>query len=428
MKVAIEAEQSVLGCLLFEPSCLALVRSVLPGPEFFMRREHSEVYRAVLDLYDEGEPVDVVTIVERLEARKSLNGDHTLDRLESLLRETATAANAAAYAKLVRREHHRRSLAVMLGEAQEALLTSDPSTIAGELQTKLDRSPGAEQRTKTVLDLIGAGFDAVKRSQEGRHLIPTGLEQIDRYTGGFEPGRLYVVAARPGCGKSALLLASLHHMANNGYGVGFCSLEMPLRELAIRIFASRYGLNVTRLIRGYEGIADDLDDRYQLNSMSHLPLYFDDESTNLTGIVARAAEWKHQFNIAALFVDYLGLVEVDGNEPRHVKLGQVSRTLKQMAKRLEIPIIAACQLNREVVKEERRPWLSDLRDSGSIEQDADVVIALNPIAAQDSDGRTLIEVGVLKNRSGETGWGGGSVTFEGKTQRFVTDSPARQSA
>ena len=428
MRVAIEAEQFVFGCLLFEPSSLALIRPILPGPEFFMRREHQEIYRAALDLHDEGEPVDIVTIVERLEARKALDGDHTLDRLETLFRETATAANAVAYAEIVRREHHRRSVSAALGEAQEALLTGDPSTIVGDLQTKLDRSPGEQNRTQTVIDLVQAGFDAVKRSQEGRHLIPTGLEQLDRYIGGFEPGRLYVVAARPGCGKSALLLASLQHMANSDHSVGICSLEMPTRELALRLFSARFGLNISRLTRGHGSIAQELDDAYQANSMSGLRIFVDDDTTSLSGIVARASEWKHQHGIAALFVDYLGLVEVDGNEPRHVKLGQVSRTLKQLAKRLEIPIVAASQFNRESTKEDRRPRLSDLRDSGSIEQDADVVIALNPIADPDSDGRTLIELGVLKNRSGMSGWISDCVTFAGKTQRFLTEPRGQRSS
>ena len=271
-----------------------------------------------------------------------------------------------------------------------------------------------------MIDLIQAGFDSVQRAQDGRHLIPTGLEPLDQYIGGLEPGRLYVVAARPGCGKSALLLAVLQNLVNAGHGAGFCSLEMPLSELATRLFAARYGLNVTRLIRGSGSIAQELDDAYQANSMSGLPIFVDDNTTSLPGIVARASGWKHQYDIAALFLDYIGLTEVDGNDPRHVKLGQVSRTLKQLAKRLEIPIVAASQLNRESTKEDRRPRPSDLRDSGSIEQDADVVIALDPVGAPDNEGRILIDLGVLKNRSGVAGWIDGPITFEGKTQRFTS--------
>ncbi|MBX9642014.1 MAG: DnaB-like helicase C-terminal domain-containing protein, partial [Mycobacteriaceae bacterium] len=174
------------------------------------------------------------------------------------------------------------------------------------------------------------------------------------------------------------------------------------------------------MTRRLPGAAESLDKAYQQAPMSSLPLLVDDASTDLSAIVARAMDWHHRHRLEVLFVDYLGLVGVRSNAPRHERVGEVSRALKLLAKRLAIPIVAAAQLNREPDKDDRRPRLSDLRDSGAIEQDADVVIALNPNSEPDSEGRTLIEIGVLKNRSGPRGWISQTVIFNGRTQRFET--------
>lgn len=234
-----------------------------------------------------------------------------------------------------------------------------------------------------------------------------------------------MVASRPGCGKSALLLQVMTALASRGHPVGMCSIEMPSREIFNRLAAHRYKLNLSALTRRHGDVARDLDRAAAANPMSTLPMHFDCEATELPAILSRAHEWHYRHGIKALFVDYTQLVDVRGSAPRHEKIGEISRALKQIAKRLAIPVIAAAQFNREVDRDARRPRLSDLRESGAIEQDADLVLAINPAGDPDGVGLRSVEIGILKNRSGTTGWLSDPITFDGRTQSFVFPNEAK---
>lgn len=421
-------EQALVGCMLLDSTIVPAVRAIVRAVDL-TDRALREITLAAEGLQADGEPVDTVTVCDRLSLAGILTECGGAAFVAELVANTPSAANWEAYAVRVAREAQRRRSLENLDRARERLATEDPGVVLGELQAWLDRGvsyrPSPEH---TAVDLVAAGFDAVRACDHDD--LSLGLAPLDRMLGGLQRGRLYVPTGRTSTGKSAFMIAALHHLAEQGHGAGLFSLEMPISDIAVRLFAHRYGLNATAMARRAPGIEAELDRAYQGRPMSSLPVVIDDCTTELQALVARAMDWHHRHRIEVLFVDYLGLITVRGNAPRHERIGEASRTLKLLAKRLDIPIVAACQLNREPDKEERRPRLSDLRDSGSIEQDADVVIGLNPTSDLDQQGRPSIEIGILKNRGGPRGWIPESVTFDGRTQRFIAEAQlsTRQSA
>jgi replicative DNA helicase len=247
--------------------------------------------------------------------------------------------------------------------------------------------------------------------------VPTGLPEIDARTGGLQQRRLIILAARPSIGKTMLANQIALMAASKGFPVGICSLEMGAEELTIRAMANRYRLNASALSFGDEGELTKLSRAIGDKSIADLPIHLDTDTTSLGGIQARLSEWKRQHDISLGIVDHIGLVEGGDNKSRNDWLGTVSRTLKVTAKRLNIPILAVSQLNRTVEKEKRRPVLSDLRDSGNVEQDCDIALFLHvePDAVPGVNG-TPMEIGLLKNRMGRRGWINERFAFDGRTQ------------
>ncbi len=417
MKLAFYSEQAVLGALLNDPTTLSRVRTLLPSPESFGHEHHRMVWAAAIGLEADGEPIDLITLAERLAASGRLEEVGGTAYLGGLMSSSPSAANVESHASSVAKEASRRHYKHLTDTARKRLNNDDPAVVIGELQAAIGRAEVNGARTTYVtLDMVDIGFAALASSEQ--HLLPTGLAPLDNMLGGLEQDRLYAVAALTGGGKTAMLYAMLHHIANQGHPVGLCSLEMPVGEVFNRLAAHRYGLNLSALTRRHGDIARQLDDAYQKDPMSMLDLYVDDTSEDLSAIVARAMEWHYRYGIKAVFIDYIGLVRVKGSAPRHEKIGECSRAFKSLSKRLHIPVIVACQLNREAAREERKPRKSDLRDSGSIEQDSDAIIALHPTSEPDRFGRRTIDIGVIKNRAGSTGWLNESITFDGRTQRF----------
>lgn len=419
MRAGLHAEQAILGAVLLDGGTLPRVRALLPGPEAFAQAHHRAIWQAVLAVDAAGTPVALVNVAEYLEARERLSDLGGVAYLSELVANTLSAANVESYAATVALEARRRAFCRLLDDARERMETGEPDVIAGELQAALGKVERSEAGTYDALALVEEGFARLHAPTSS--LLATGLEPLDRALGGFEPGRLYVIAGRTGKGKTALSLAIAHHFATGGVPVGLCSLEMPVHEIFNRLAAHRYGINLTAITRRMGNTPRELDDAYQHDPLSHLQLWVDDSTTELSGLVARALEWHYRHQIGALFVDYLGLIRVRGDAPRHERIGECSRAFKLLAKRLQIPVVVACQFNRENERDDRRPRPSDLRDSGSIEQDADAIIALHPTSDPDHGGRLSVELGVLKNRSGSAGWLPDAITFDGRTQRFLVD-------
>lgn len=420
--MSIAAEKALLGAVMLEPRTLARARAIVTDASDFARSDHRTIWTEILALDAAGAPIDVVTVSERLQALGRLDDIGGQSYLGLLATETASAANVEAYANAVVKDAARRFIDRELESSLARVHHEEPATLVAELVDRLSKAPKAARRSHDMIDLIDLGFGYFANSGGKADLLPTGLQPLDDEIGGLEAGRLYVVAARTGMGKSALAISIAHHLISQSFPIGFCSLEMTCREIIHRLFAHRYGLNLTALTRRHGAIASELDDAYQRDPMSPLAFYVDDETVDLPALLARAHEWHHEHRIRALFIDYIGLIQVPGKAPRHEKIGEASRAFKQLAKRLSIPVVVAAQFNRDAEKDDRKPRLSDLRDSGSIEQDADVVIAVSPLSEPDEKGRRPVTIGLLKNRSGGTGRITDSITFEGRTQRFVLTS------
>lgn len=421
---SIEAEQSVLGGLLLDNSGWHEVAAKLRADDFY-RADHQLIWRAVAELVGGGNPCDFVTLSEHLRARNLLEEAGGLAYLGSLANDTPSAANVESYADIVRERSALRKLINAGGEIMEAGYRPEGRSAAEILASGMSRlialetgQQGRAQRfAEAFNDTERAIIDLRDRRSRGELVgAPTGIVELDDAIDGVTGPKLIILAARPAVGKTAVLNLAALNMARHGFGGLVCSLEMSTDALVVRALAAESGCNVTKLSRG-----EDLELNRGCEAMADIgdiPLWIDCDTYDLSGICAQTAMHKHRHRIRWLAVDHIGLVETPKFNNRNDQLGHVSRTLKQLAKRLGITVIALSQLSRECEREGRRPKMSDLRDSGNIEQDADQVVFLHsPYDQRNNPVRTL-EFGVLKNRGGRTGWIEGH-EFHGATQCVV---------
>jgi replicative DNA helicase len=299
--------------------------------------------------------------------------------------------------------------------------TDGPALVAAgidRLTALQTRQAGKAQRFSDAFTATEAAILELRNRRERGELggAPTGVQELDDALGGVMGSRLIILAARPAVGKTAVLNAAALNMARKGFPGLIFSLEMSADALVVRALAAQSGCNVTALSRG---------DREAFNmgtgaitDIGDVPLWLDCDTYDLATICAQAAMYRHKHGIAWIAVDHIGLVETPKFNNRNDQLGHVSRTLKQLAKRLQIPVIALSQLSRECERDKRQPQLADLRDSGNLEQDADQVVFLHSPYDHDKKLPTRpLLFGVLKNRGGRTGWIE-NYQFEGPTQRI----------
>ena len=420
---SIPAEQSVIGGLLLEPDTLPDVAGLLHESDF-VKREHSLIFRAIGELAGEGTPFDVVTLAEHLERKHLLNDAGGLVYLTTLAKDTPTAANISAYADIVSACAKRRQLRGLFTDAaKRAESADDVVELIGEISASAEgiasKGASADRSFAEAWRLSIEAMDEAANARGGVVGVPTGIPAIDRRTGGLLPRRLIVLAARPSIGKTALAQQMALHAASKGYAVGIVSLEMSAEELMTRSMANVYGLNVSALTFGNDTELSKLAAAASQNPITNLPIWMDCDTYGLGGIVARLSEWRRKHRIALAVVDHIGLIDGGAGSTRNDHLGQITRTLKLTAKRLGIAVLAVSQLSRGVERDKRRPVLADLRDSGSIEQDADVAIFLHVDPNEERGANSVrLEVGLLKNRVGITGWLPEHFTFDGRTQRI----------
>jgi replicative DNA helicase len=295
-------------------------------------------------------------------------------------------------------------------------------------QTELEQVQSATESYRDMRGVLHDTLDAIdeamtRRQTDGLNGISTGIPALDRMLGGLSGSRLYAVPGRPGLGKTALAHQIALCAARNGHAVGRCDLEMSYHEIGTRTAAHEYGISFTALEHGYEDAFSEFNDGMSNRPLTNLPIYMDAETYHLGGIIGRIAEWKHKHDIQLAIVDHLQLIRAEGGN-RNEALGNITSSLKRTAKRLGIPIILVCQLSRDNVKQGRRPRLEDLRDSGNIEQDIDIAVAINADPDQDDDGARDVELGLIKHRQGKTGWLTKNIEFDGRTQTFreITDA------
>lgn len=409
------AELNVLGSMMLDPDMIDPVKAVLTEADF-AAGPNREIWRAIHSLRDRDIPVDVLSVLD------AVRGEPGRTLVSNYVRNTYAPQNAVLYAELVRSEAIKRETLRYLQETIKGAGNREAAEIIGDVQAKLEslmhRGTG---KSKSFAEAFTAALEAIDEAgaTSGPVGVPTGLYPLDDRIGGLQAPRLVVIAARPSIGKTALVNQITLHAAAQGHGVGVCSLEMGEAELAIRAMANRYQVNGTALAFGNDAEITALMHKIPGNPVKDLPIWIDADSYSLPAITARISEWKRRHNIGLAVVDHIGLVEVDGQRSANDRIGAVSRALKKTAKQLQIPVIAVSQLNRSVEKEKRYPTLADLRDSGSIEQDADIAIFLH--AESEGDRLIPMHLGLLKNRSGRKGWLREKFIFNGPTQTFYVE-------
>jgi replicative DNA helicase len=414
----LEAEMALLGSVLVDKEMMATVSEIVRSEDFYAPL-HETIYQALLALSDRGEPLDKVTLAEELRARGMLDKVGGLAYLSSLMDTVPTAASAEYYAKIVREKSALRGLIhagteiTRLGyEGEEDV----PSVLDRSEQIVYDvTNRGSRQPFRAVGDLLLGVFQDLERRHErkgDRTGVTSGYRDIDDYTAGFQPGNLIIVAARPAMGKTSLALNMAVAAAKDERApVAIFSLEMTKQELVERFISSEARLDASKLRRGAikENEWDEIG--RAMGTLHELPIYLDDSgAVTVSEIRSRCRRLKSTTGLCAAFIDYLQLVRpasLGRNVNRNEELSEICRTLKATAKDLEIPIIALAQLNRGVeTRQDKRPMLSDLRDSGAIEQEADIVTFIyrdayyNRETAPEPD---LTEFIIAKHRNGKVG-------------------------
>ncbi len=406
-----ESEQSVLGALMQAPDAFDSIAGKLDASMFF-NQGNGMVFRAISDMILESRPVDVVTVAEDLEGRGQLDNVGGLGYLAEITHNTPSAANIRRYADIVRDRWQTRRLAAAGHEIVSMTDASMPinealdkaqSMLLGIAETRPDtEAQPIANAMRTMLDQIEAAFE----SGTGVVGISTGLADLDNQLGGLRGGQLIIIAGRPAMGKTTLSMQIAHHAARNHCPTLVCSMEMPATELAAREVARIARLSVTDMMRGKLHDEDWAKLTHGISMVNYLPMYVDEQGNlSITEVAAKTRTAKRKHGIGLLVIDYLQLMRGDGDN-RNQEIERITRGLKSMAKELNIPIIALSQLSRKCEERtNKRPMLSDLRESGGIEQDADVVLFIYRDEVYDpgSQDKGTAEIIVGKQRNGATG-------------------------
>jgi replicative DNA helicase len=412
----LDAEESVLGAMMLSPGAIGAVSEVLDAGDFY-RESHAKIYRASLSLYARGEPVDAITLVDELEERGDLDDAGGRERIHELAALVPATANAGHYAKIVREMATLRGL-IRVGAEVARLGWERP----GEAQELVDQAEQivfelSQSRVASEFSHIEAllkeSFERITALYEAGDDItgvPSGYRDIDRLTGGFQPGNLIIVAARPSMGKSALGLGMAANLGVRAQiPVALFTLEMSKSEVTQRLMCSEAKVESNRLRTGKLAVDDWPRLTAACDKLAKAPIYVDDTgSITMMEIRSKARRLKSKHpDLGLIIVDYMQLMTSGTSaENRVQEVSQISRSLKVLARDLDVPIIALSQLSRAVEqRHDKRPILSDLRESGSIEQDADIVMFIyrdEYYNAEESDQQGLAEVIVAKHRNGPT--------------------------
>ncbi len=419
---SLEAERAVIGAILLDHTALPVVLDIV-SPADFDSMANRRTLEAIISLQDRGQPPDLILLANELKDRGHLDGVGGLVYLSDLRDNTPSAANVAHYARIVREKSITRGIE---GAGRRIIhkannLNGDGAdALASFAQAEILKatSAGAGSSGMEIRDLMKQVFREIEAQRERGDTIPglpTGFTTLDALTGGLKSGLLYIVAGRPGSGKTALALNIARTAAGAGGRVLFFSLEMPAAELARRLLSAESKIDGHRLSRGRMGEAEQLRSVHAAAALAKLPLAIDDTGgLQIDRLMGRARRTKAEHGISLIVVDYVQLVRPSQRwGTREAEVAEVSRSLKVLAKELNVPVLACAQLNRAVEsRTDKTPTLSDLRESGAIEQDADVIAF---ISRPGDDGR--VELTIAKHRQGPTGKI--VLTFDAKLTRFA---------
>ncbi len=407
---SIEAEQSVLGCMLIEQEAIVKVMEILKEDDFY-KESHKVIYRTITDLFDRNHAVDMITVTEQLKKADILDEVGGVHYIATLANIVPTAANVEHYARIVEEKSIFRNLIsagtsiVGMGyTAQEEAATALDRAEQTIFQIAMRRSVQGYTVLKEILIDTLDDIEYLYAHKGSAIGVASGFADLDNKTAGFQRSDLIIVAARPSVGKSAFALEVARHVAvTDKMPVGVFSLEMSKEQLAMRLLASEAGVDGQRLRTGFLQEDDWRRLSVALGRLGEAPILIDD-TPNIGALELRtkARRMKAEHNIGLLLIDYLQLMHLGGRtENRQQEIAAISRSLKALARELSIPIVTLSQLSRQVEQREgKRPVLSDLRESGAIEQDADVVIFLHRL---EDTNENLLEVILAKQRNGPTG-------------------------
>ncbi len=413
----IEAEESVISAILIDNDALLDVVETL-GPNDFYRTAHQKIYAAIIDLFDKAEPVDLVTLANRLKEMGHLEAVGGASYLARLVDTVPLAVNARHYAKII---YDKASLRRLIEKAnaiikrcfEEKGETEDVIDFAESAVFEISQKK-ARQSFFALSKIILGNIETLEEKQGNRSLVtgvPTGFTQLDNMTSGLQSSDLIILAARPSMGKTALALNIARHAAvEANIPVAVFSLEMSKEQLSLRMLCSEARIDSSRLRGGFFS----MDDWHRITDaagiLSDAPIYIDDSpSLSAMEIRAKARRLKMDKNIGLIIIDYLQLMQGRSSaERRDLEISEISRGLKALAKELDLPVMALSQLNRMLEQRtDKRPRLSDLRESGALEQDADLVafIYRDEVYNKEEDNPSLgtAEILLSKQRNGPTG-------------------------
>jgi replicative DNA helicase len=411
----IEAEQSILGGILIENDAINTVVEFLEASDFY-REAHQKIFQSMIALSEKNEPLDLITLTNELKKTKELESIGGASYLASLVESVPTAANIAYYAKIVKEKSILRKL---ISTATDIVTQSFHE--GKDLEDFLDDAEQAifrisEHRVKPaffpIKEIVKESFKVIERLYEKKELItgvPSGFKDLDRKTAGFQNADLIIVAGRPSMGKTALCLNIAQHASINAkVPTAIFSLEMSKEQLAIRMLCSEGRVDSARLRSGFLSESDWPKLTMAAGALSDSPIFIDDTpAISVLELRAKARRLKADRGLGLVVIDYLQLMRGrSGMERREQEISEISRSLKALAKELDIPVLAISQLSRKAEdRPGRQPQLSDLRESGAIEQDADVIIFIyrDEVYNPDSDRKGTAEVVIGKQRNGPTG-------------------------
>jgi len=425
----LEAEQAILGGILINNDALNQVVDILTPSDFY-RDAHEAVFEGMIKLYNDSEPIDIITISQVLARKELLEKAGGTDYLASLAEAVSTSAGIAYHARIVKDFSVRRRLIIQCSNISQSCFQDEKE--AEELLEFAEQSifDIAEEQVRegfeTLRDIVKSSFRKLESTSavEGYVTgVSTGFERFDRLTAGLQPSDLIIIAGRPSMGKTALALNIGYNTAKmTAKAVAVFSLEMSKPQLGVRLLGFDSGIDATKLRTGFLRDKEWRQLTESANFLSELPIFIDDSSSiSVLGMKAKCRRLKKSHDLGLVIVDYLQLIQGRRSaESRQIEISEISRMLKALAKDLNVPVVALSQLNRKVEdRPNRRPQLADLRESGAIEQDADVIAFIyrdelyNP---QTEENRNIAEINVAKQRNGPTGFF--KLTFQKELTRF----------
>ena len=412
----IEAEQSVLGAMLIKKEAITQAQELL-RPDDFYREAHRIVFETMLELAGDNEAVDLVTLTEALRKKEMLEKVGGISFITALANYVPTAANIVYHAQIVKEKSELRHLIDAATEIASAAYeaTDDVKDIMDDAEKKIlavaaNQTGGAfEPIRNIVIDTVGR-VETLYENQGGLTGISTGFRDLDRDTSGLQKSDLILVAARPSMGKTAFTLNIATYAAMHGHTVAFFSLEMSKEQLVQRMLCSEGGIDSQRLRTGK---LEDADWDRLINTadrVSKASIYIDDTAgINVMDLRSKARRLKAEHGLDLIVIDYLQLMQgrsKGGDNSRQQEISEISRSLKALARELDVPVVALSQLSRSVESRTvKKPMLSDLRESGSLEQDADIVMFLyrEDYYDQETEKKNITEVMISKHRNGPIG-------------------------